>query len=76
MNRRRLQEDSRWTQYIGIGSETRKLKGSSHYHKCMDFQDKRANLEFFGLAEDLAFKSWGISAVRFSGYYGIIVDFA
>jgi hypothetical protein len=33
-------------------------------------------VSFFGLSEDWAFRSWGISAVRFSGYYGIIVHLA
>ncbi len=49
-----------------------KLKRTSHYHKSGDFQDNTANREFFGLTQDWAFRSWGISAVRFSGYYGSI----
>jgi hypothetical protein len=52
------------------------FKITSHYHKSGDFQDNTANREFFGLTEDWAFRSWGISAVRFSGYYGIIVNLA
>jgi hypothetical protein len=57
-----------WTQDVGCGSPTSELEVSSHYHKSGDFQDNTANREFFGLTQDWAFRSWGISAVRFSGY--------
>ncbi len=33
-------------------------------------------VSFLGLTEDWAFRSWGISGVRFSGYYGTMLDLA
>ena len=46
------------------------------YQDFEDFQDNNANLEFLGLTEDWAFKSWGFLDGRFSGYYDIIVNLA
>jgi hypothetical protein len=56
--------------HIGVNLHFLELDISSHYHKSGDFQDTTANREFFGLTQDWAFRSRGILAVRFSGYYG------
>jgi hypothetical protein len=72
----RLREGDSWTLHVGHSCRSAKLAIASHYHKSGDFQDNTANREFFGLTQDWAFRSWGISAVRFSGYYGIILNLA
>jgi hypothetical protein len=59
-----------------LSIQTPKPEISSHYHKSGDFQDNTANREFFGPTEDWAFRSWGISEVRFLRCYGIILDLA
>jgi hypothetical protein len=56
------------------GLEDRKLTISCQYQDFEDFQDNIANLEFLGLTEDWAIKSWRFLDGLSSGYYDIIVN--
>jgi hypothetical protein len=68
----RLEGDLDLAQYVGDDCHGARFRITSKYHKSSDFQDSSANREFLGLTQDWAFRSWGMSGVRFSGHYGIV----